>query len=218
MDKEIFLEEVLRSRTELPALFKHVQVLRETFWQRLWSQYLDKQRFPFVKAEKRYSKMPEIGEICIIWDNGPRNGWKKGVILELIKSSDSQIRAAKVKTEHGILIRPLKLLYSLEMKETDTWKRSYHIEKAIHLDKISWSNQPQISVEDPNTLPHKQGGAGSADKKDGIGTDFMINPVEDLNIQCQVASKDVRTAKLDALGKIKKIVDYEKEKGIKKNR
>ena len=42
MNKEIFLEEVLRSRKELPALFKHVQVLRETFWQRLWSQYLDK--------------------------------------------------------------------------------------------------------------------------------------------------------------------------------
>ena len=37
--------------------------------------------------------------------------------------------------------------------------------------------------------------AGSNDIKDGIGTDFMINPVEDLNIQGRTAGGDIRTAK-----------------------
>ena len=67
-------------------------------------------------------------------------------------------------------------MFSLEMKETDTLKRSYHIEKAINLNKM-FSDQAQISVMDPFTLPDKEEKAGSHDKQDGIGTDFMRDPL-----------------------------------------
>ena len=127
--KRDFFEEVLKSRKEIPALFRQVQILRDQFWKNLWSQYLDKLRFTSDKTQNRFVKIPNIGEVCIIWDDGPRNGWKKGVILEHIYSEDKQLRSYKVQTVNGVIIRPLKLLYSLEITETDTCDRDFHKEK-----------------------------------------------------------------------------------------
>ena len=81
----------MKSRKEIPALFRQVQILRDQFWKNLWSQYLDKLRFTSDKTQKRFVKIPKIGEISIIGDDWPRNGWKKGVILELIYSEDQQL-------------------------------------------------------------------------------------------------------------------------------
>ena len=91
LDKERFLEEVMNVRKELPALFKQTKVLRDKFWTNLWSQYLDKLRFTQDKTKNRYSKVPTIGEVCIIWEDSPRNSWKKGIILELIYSEDGKV-------------------------------------------------------------------------------------------------------------------------------
>ena len=41
------------------------------------------------------------------------------------------------------------------------------------------------------------------------------NPVEELNIHSPLAGGDVRTAKLNAIGNITRIIDYEKEKSKK---
>ena len=176
-------------------------------------------RFPFVKAENRYTKIPEVGEICIIWDKGPRNGWRKGVILELIPSSDNEIRAAKVATKNGVLIRPLKLLFSLEMSESDTFKRSYHIKKAIDSDRMN-PTQTQLSTMDTWTHDMEQLSTmdtGTNDM-DSIGPDSNRDPVERLHLW-HSAGRDERTAKLDAIGNITRILDYEKQKGKKgKNR
>ena len=151
MDKERFLEEVMISRKEIPALFKQTQLLRDKFWVGLWSQYLDKLRFSEDKMNNKYSKIPKVGEVCIIWKDGPRNSWQKGVILELLYSDDDKVRSCKVKTQHGIIIRPLNLLYSLEMSEHDTYERSFHIDQAIHLNDI-----PAAMNESSQTSENKQ--------------------------------------------------------------
>ena len=183
MDKELFLEEVLKSRKEIPALFRQVQILRDLFWKNLWSQYLDKLRFTTDKTQNRFVKLPKIGEVCIIWDDGPRNGWKKGVILELIHSEDKQIRSCRVQTVNGVIIRPLKLLYSLEIEESDTFSREFHKEKEI----ITKENNPNIKINKKLHTPRKNSGG-----------------VKDKSVTRQ------RKAKLDAFGKMKKVIDLEK--------
>ena len=186
MDKELFFEEVLKSRKEIPALFRQVQILREQFWKNLWAQYLDKLRFTYDKKQNRFVKKPEVGEVCIIWDDGPRNGWKKGVILELIYSEDEQLRSCKVQTTNGIIIRPLKLLYSLEISETDTLDREFHQELK---NKIKDSN--------PDSTLH-----------DNIDHYPQID--DDSDVQSMTKHKRQRKAKIDALGKMKKVIDLEK--------
>ena len=151
LDKERFLEEVMNVRKELPALFKQTKVLRDKFWTNLWSQYLDKLRFTQDKTKNKYSKVPTIGEVCIIWEDSPRNSWKKGIILELIYSEDGKIRSCKVKTQNGIIVRPLKLLYSLEMSETDTYERNYHIDQAIYSNNVP--KQTSEKTDDKLNLP-----------------------------------------------------------------
>lgn len=187
LDKELFFEEVLKSRKDIPALFRQVQILRDQFWKNLWSQYLDKLRFAYDNTQNRFVKKPNIGEVCIIWDDGPRNGWKKGVILELIYSEDEQIRSCKVQTSNGVIIRPLKLLYSLEISETDTFDREFHQE--IKND-IKYSNNPNSNLkEDTDHTPQADKGGDA---------------------QSMTKYKKQRKAKIDALGKIKKVVDLEK--------
>ena len=154
VDREKFLEEVLIIRNELPDLFKQVQRLGEQFWQSLWAQYLDKLRFNRDKKKNRFAKVPKVGEVCIIWQDGPRHGWKKGVILELIKSEDLKIRSCKVQTKNGIIVRPVNLLYSLEMSELDTESRSYYIDKAIAADSQLDPMEQHIDLpQEHNELP-----------------------------------------------------------------
>ena len=192
MDKERFLEEVMISRKEIPALFKQTQLLRDKFWVGLWSQYLDKLRFSEDKMNNKYSKIPKVGEVCIIWKDGPRNSWQKGVILELLYSDDDKVRSCKVKTQHGIIIRPLNLLYSLEMSEHDTYERSFHIDQAIHLNDI-----PAAMNESSQTSENKQNDRLNSSSK------YLLNR--------ENTGGYVRNAKVDALLKIKKIIDSEKE-------
>ena len=174
LDKEKFLEEVLIARKELPALFRQVQLLREQFWQSLWAQYLDKLRFSRDKEKNRFAKVPKVGEICIIWQDGPRYAWKKGVILELIKSEDQKIRSCKVKTVNGVIVRPVNLLYSLEMSETDTELRSEFIQKAIDSDKV-----PNKIKKDENVAPQEI--MCRKAKLDALGKINKINDIEKLH-------------------------------------
>ena len=131
--------------------------------------------------------------MCIIWDEGPRNGWKKGVILELIYSDDNMVRSCKVKTQHGVIERPLKLLYSLELSETDTYERSYHIDQAIYQDSVP---------DGINILPNEQPSCSVHENDDSL-------IIEQNNKKFEVI--DQRQAKIDALGKIRKVIDYEKK-------
>ena len=118
-----------------------------------------------------------------------RHGWKKGVILELIKSEDLKIRSCKVQTKNGIIVRPVNLLYSLEMSELDTESRSYYIDKAIAADSQLDPMEQHIDLpQEHNELPQEHNDVPQEQHEE---------------VKC-------RKAKLEALGKIHKVNDYEK--------
>ena len=80
------------------------------------------------------------------------------------------------------------MLYSLEISETDTLDREFHQE--IKND-IKYSNNPDSKLyEDIDHTPKVDNGGD--------------------NVQSMTKYKRQRKAKIDALGKIKKVIDVEK--------
>ena len=100
----------------------------------------------------------------------------------MIKSEYLKIRSCKVQTKNGIIVRPVNLLYSLEMSELDTESRSYYIDKAIA------ANSQLDPMEQHNDLPQEHNDVPQEQHEE---------------VKC-------RKAKLEALGKIHKVNDYEK--------
>jgi Family of unknown function (DUF5641) len=45
--------------------------------------------------------------------------WPLAKIVELIPGKDGVVRTARVKTQHGILLRPIQRLYPLEISSAD---------------------------------------------------------------------------------------------------
>ena len=54
----------------------------------------------------------EEGEVVLVADD---RDWKMGVVRQLILDRDGRCRAAVVQVKSGILKRPIRLLYKLEL-------------------------------------------------------------------------------------------------------
>lgn len=53
----------------------------------------------------------KVGDIVQIHDDGPRIMWKLAVVKELIQGRDGFVRAATLRTKHGLTNRPISKLY-----------------------------------------------------------------------------------------------------------
>ena len=79
-----------------------------------------------------------------------------------------------MKTVNGVIVRPVNLLYSLEMSETDTEARSEFIQKAIDSDKV-----PNKIKKDENVAPQEI--MCRKAKLDALGKINKINDIEKLH-------------------------------------
>merc|ERR1712082_417665 len=61
----------------------------------------------------------------------PKLQWKRGIILELLKSGDGQVRKAKVRTRTTKTVKALNHLYPLEAKVEEAIEE-YHKNKKIN--------------------------------------------------------------------------------------
>ena len=65
----------------------------------------------------------DIGDVVMIKGEDKRRGkWKIGIVKELYRGKDQEIRSVQIKTAKGCLERPVQLLYPLE----------------LHSNKITW--------------------------------------------------------------------------------
>ena len=92
------------------------------FWDVWRNQYLtslrERSQITMKHPRVQASKEASIGDIVQIKDNTARGTWKIGKIVELIKSQDGIVRAAKVKTPtNTVLQRSLVHLYPLECED-----------------------------------------------------------------------------------------------------
>ena len=141
-------ESVLREQNNLPHLFNQAQERITTFWKALWDQYISSLRFSSDRVGNKFKRKPKVGDICILWQDDPRKKWKKGIILELIKSKDNEIRQCKVKVGSKVTTRAVNQLYYLEVTAeefAEEYKRSNDTDKA---DKVV-KKQPLIAKDRP---------------------------------------------------------------------
>ncbi|KAF0154890.1 MAG: hypothetical protein FD188_3218 [Ignavibacteria bacterium] len=121
LDKETDLdyEKKISSENSLIQKWKKSQQALNHFWNLWKNHYLLSLRERYQRSLKKskgsISTLPQVGYVVLIKDNLPRGSWRLGRIIELMKSSDGEIRSARVRLPNGRIIRrPLNLLCYLE--------------------------------------------------------------------------------------------------------
>ncbi|XP_068205292.1 uncharacterized protein [Palaemon carinicauda] len=68
----------------------------------------------------RHESWPKMGDVVLIYDEGPRSRWKLGQIVKLHVGPDDVLLVVTLKTPQGQVMRPVVKLYPLELwQETD---------------------------------------------------------------------------------------------------
>ena len=131
-DTEEILKQAMIERKRIPQLFRDTEAKRELFWKRFQEQYLEAIKFDNKSNQQKPGMMPQEGDVVIIYSKEhPKLQWKKGIILELLKSDDGQIRKAKVRTRTTETVKALNHLYPLEAKVEEAIEE-YHRNKKIN--------------------------------------------------------------------------------------
>ena len=97
---------------------KHLERMRNHFWDIWRREYVTSLRESH-RSEKSKTETVQENDIVLIYNKSqPRHLWKLGRILELIRSKDGVVRAARVKCgfSKNIISRPLNKLYPIETR------------------------------------------------------------------------------------------------------
>ena len=150
-DTEEILNQAMIERKRIPQLFRDIETKREIFWKRFQEQYLESIKFDNKPNQPKPGMMPQIGDVVIIYSKEhPKLQWKRGIILELLKSEDGQIRKARVKTKTTETIKALNHLYPLEAKVEEAIEE-YHKNNKINTFEFEGFNQDE-QIKNKNRL------------------------------------------------------------------
>lgn len=98
------------------STWRKSQYLANEFWKRWVMEYL-----PTITRRTKWFKNIKniaVGDVVVIADeNLPRNTWPKGIVLSVTLGKDNIVRRAKVKTQFGVLERPVVKLAVLDVKK-----------------------------------------------------------------------------------------------------
>eukprot|EP00794_Sanderia_malayensis_P006668 gene6668-biopygen5443 len=125
---------------------KYLQTCKTKYWRRWAKEYLASLREHHKIVTGKKNNISE-GDIVLIKDeNSPRNMWKIGKVIEIIKGADDVIRGATLKTvTKGNIYeidRPVQHLYPLELKVEQEAKSS-HQEKIDSDDEVKSNVRPK---------------------------------------------------------------------------
>ena len=118
--KEVTLWEELSSDPtvgkgeEVTKRFKYISHICDHLWKRWEREYLSALRETHNNSV-RGATWPNIGELVLIHDEGPRAKWKLGKIIRLYPGGDGVVRVVQLKTCMGLINRPVVKLYPLEL-------------------------------------------------------------------------------------------------------
>ena len=112
-------EEMLRDpdygrREQTEKRFQYVSRVCDDLWKRWEHEYLTSLREAH-RTGKKHDSWPHKGDIVLVKDEGPRNKWKLGQVVELHVGCDRILRGATVRTAQSRIMRPIVKLYPLEL-------------------------------------------------------------------------------------------------------
>ncbi|XP_055618996.1 uncharacterized protein LOC129764175 [Toxorhynchites rutilus septentrionalis] len=100
--------------TTLRDSWKLAQYLVDTFWRRWVHEYL-----PMLTRRTKWFQLVrplKAEDLVVVVDEGRRNGWLRGRILDVVSGKDGQVRRAVVQTSKGTISRPATKLAFLEVR------------------------------------------------------------------------------------------------------
>jgi len=107
------LPEALSSKFHLQQNHQKQQSLLKELQDRFKREYL---ALLVQRAKECHVKLPKIGDVVLVGsDDRKRLQWPLARIVELIPGRDGVVRRARVKTQNGILLRPVQRLFPLEV-------------------------------------------------------------------------------------------------------
>ncbi|XP_036347753.1 uncharacterized protein LOC118757122 [Rhagoletis pomonella] len=96
---------VFNEASNLRQQWHKTQDFANKFWQRWLQEYT-----PIIQRRaKWFSKRASvaIGDVVVVVDETlPRNYWPKGIIVDVVKAKDEQVRRVTIKTQKGLMQRP----------------------------------------------------------------------------------------------------------------
>ena len=148
---------------KLPTIYAENIKRKNEFWKAFQAQYLDLLKFRTGRKESgSKGRIPKLGDLVMIHEADPRIKPKKGLITQVLKSDDGEIRKCKVKMGAHESIRPVCSFRDLEMNvfdETDIGVRQnsgdHRFRDGIYEVLLSKSDNAVVptSIEVPNTTP-----------------------------------------------------------------
>ena len=139
---EVYLEEKLEDLFErkqnLPQQYLRKKTNREKFFKNLNDGYFELLRFsspgaPQKQGQGQTHRPPRVGDVVQIKQDTIRSNWQKGIIVELLVSSDGEIRRAKVmNNKKHVLERAICDLYCLELDAENAIPP--FLDKRLHLE------------------------------------------------------------------------------------
>ena len=121
---------------DLREEYRRGQELQQELKSRFRIEYLS---LLVQRAKESKHRHPKVGDVVLVGtDDKRRLLWPLAKIIELIPGRDGALRLAKVKTQHGVLLRPLQRLYPLEMSEADEAHRiTYSLPKSCPVEVMA---------------------------------------------------------------------------------
>ena len=88
--------------------WRQLQYLADGFWKRWIREYL-----PLLQEKQKWNIQKRnlaVNDLVLVVDNKPRNAWSLARILEVIKDKKGFVRIVKLKTQSGVILRPISKL------------------------------------------------------------------------------------------------------------
>lgn len=96
--------------------FQRIQKITQHFWNRWKNEYLHtlQQRYKWTS----HTEPPKVDDLVLIKeDNLASLNWKRGRIVKLLPGKDGVVRVVEVKTQNGVLLRPVSKLCRLPLRD-----------------------------------------------------------------------------------------------------
>ena len=133
---------------EVVKLHKRMKQKREHASQRWKTEYVHSlmEHHRVIKGE---NACPEVGEMMlVVGEEKNRAEWKRGKVVELIKGKDNAVRGVKILTKGHTIERPLTLVCSLELKETEIEEPKLKETKPKETDEIGQRKSKRQAAKD----------------------------------------------------------------------
>ena len=148
--------DIPKTQREFSVMNKEQKIALDHFWS-VWSQSYVK-NLPSLGNGRGKRDLQEGSIVLIREDNRPRLRWPLGRVTEVFEGKDGLIRAVNLKTEKGVITRPVQRLHKLEISDVGVESENHSgVSESSEFSDETTESQPKNLVI-PNEPPKSRYG------------------------------------------------------------